>query len=429
MRAAPLWSALVWAAAFGAAPTPTRIILTWSGDPAHTQSVTWRTEPQVASPQAQVAQCGADPKFEAKAVTMKATAVTDDLGNGRTAGHYTVQFDRLEPKTQYCYRVGYGSAWSEWNVFRTAAAEAEPFRFLYIGDAQNNIRSLWSRSIRAAFQGAPDARFIVHAGDLLAEGWDDRLWGEWSDAIGFISGMVPSVPVPGNHDLHRAPGDPDRGHVFSVSPLWRSHFSLPQNGPEIPEIRSQSYYLDYQGVRVIALDVNVFANEDFAPDAAERVRRRQLEWLERILRDNPNRWTIVVQHQPAYPMARGRRYLEMRAALEPLYDKYGVDLVLQGHDHLYARSHKVAAGKIVDPAARGPIYVISVSGPKMYDADKENAPLMAKVITGKEFFQAIDVSRERLRFTAYTIDGAVADRFELTKNGTDRESVYAESTR
>jgi hypothetical protein len=89
----------------------------------------------------------------------------------------------------------------------------------------------------------------------------------------------------------------------------------------------------------------------------------------------------------------------------------------------------VAAGKIADPTARGPIYVISVSGPKMYEADEENAPLMSKVITGKEFFQAIDVSREKLRFTAYTIDGAVADRFELTKNGTDRESVYAESTR
>ena len=53
----------------------------------------------------------------------------------------------------------------------------------------------------------------------------------------------------------------------------------------------------------------------------------------------------MVQHQPVFPMAKGRRYLEMRAALEPLYDKYGVDLVLQGHDHLYARSQKVAAGK------------------------------------------------------------------------------------
>ena len=246
---------------------------------------------------------------------MPATAVTDDLGNGRAAGHYTAVFEKLDAASEYCYRVGDGSQWSEWNMFRTASAGAEPFRFLYVGDAQNSIKSLWSRSIRAAYQSVPDARFIVHAGDLLAEGYDDRLWGEWSDAMSFISATVPSVPVPGNHDLHRPPGSPDAKQVLSASPLWRSHFALPQNGPDIPEMRSQSYYVDYQGVRVVALDVNVFANESFDPAAHDRVRDGVLKWLEQTLRNNPNRWTIVVQHQALYSMAKGRDYAEMRERL------------------------------------------------------------------------------------------------------------------
>ena len=409
--------ALVRGAAVPGGSTPSRIILTWSGDPATTQSVTWRTAALVQSPQAQLAKFTADPGFEAAASTVKATAVTDDLGNGLTAGHYRVDFLGLEGGTRYCYRVGDGQSWSEWNFFRTASAKPEPFRFIYVGDAQNSIRSLWSRAIRSALLTAPDARFLVHAGDLLAEGYDDRLWGEWTDALSFISATIPSIPVPGNHDLHRPPGKPDSKAVFSVSPLWRSHFAQPANGPDIAEMRGQSYYLDYQGVRMVALDVNVWANEEFEAGAKKRVQKKQLAWLNQVLSNNPNRWTIVVQHQGIYAIAHGREYAEMRAVLAPLYEKYHVDVVLQGHDHSYARSHKVAAGKVVAPAAPGVIYAISVSGPMMYRLDDTHKSLMATMFENKQLFQVVEVSPDRLQYTSYSIDGAVADSFELRKQG------------
>ena len=392
---------------------PSRIILTWAGDPARTQAVTWRTETLLPSPQAQLAKFTADPGFERKATTINGSAETDELGSG----HYAVAFQGLDPKTEYCYRVGDGQTWSEWNVFRTASEGPEPFRFLYLGDEQNSIKSMWSHSIRAAYAAVPDARFIVHAGDLLAEGYDDRLWGEWSDAMGFISAMVPSIPVPGNHDLHRAPGAPDSKNVLAASPLWRRHFLLPQNGPDVAEMPSQSYYIDYQGVRLIALDVNVFANEDFVTEAKQRVWDKQLEWLTETLSKNPNRWTIVVQHQPIYDVAKGREYDDMRKALAPLYEKYHVDLVLQGHDHAYARTHKVAQDRVVDPAAPGVIYAISVSGPKMYELEDAHKNLMATMIGQNQFFQSIEVAPEHLLFKAYSIDGALRDSFELRKQG------------
>jgi 3',5'-cyclic AMP phosphodiesterase CpdA len=419
-----LFPLLLQGAEISGSRIPSRIILTWSGDPATTQSVTWRTESLSPSPQAQLAQLTADPGFETAATTIKAAAQTDELGDGITAAHYRVDFRGLDPGSKYCYRVGDGQAWSEWNCFRTASAKPEAFRFIYLGDAQNSIRSLWSRAIRAAFATAPDARFLVHAGDLLAEGYDDRLWGEWTDALGFISAMVPSIPAPGNHDLHRPPGKPDSKSVFSVSPLWRAHFALPANGPDIDEMRGQSYYVDYQGVRMIALDVNVFANENFEPAAKQRVHQKQLAWLRRVLSDNPNHWTIVVQHQPIYAIAKGREYAEMRAALAPLYEKYHVDLVLQGHDHSYARSHKIADGKVVAPDAAGVIYAISVSGPKMYQLDELHLNLMAQTHEKKQLFQVIDVSPDRLHYTSYSIDGAVADSFELHK--TASTSTYVD---
>jgi 3',5'-cyclic AMP phosphodiesterase CpdA len=168
---------------------------------------------------------------------------------------------------------------------------------------------------------------------------------------------------------------------------------------------------------MVALDVNAFANEDFEAAAKQRVQEKQLAWLNQVLGSNPNRWTIVVQHQPIYAVAKGREYAEMRTALAPLYEKYHVDLVLQGHDHSYARSHKVAAGKIVAPGAPGVIYAVSVSGPKMYQLDDLHMKLMAQTYEKKQFFQTIDVAPDRLQYTSYAIDGTVADSFELRKPG------------
>ncbi|MGO8731786.1 MAG: fibronectin type III domain-containing protein [Terriglobia bacterium] len=396
---------------------PSRIVLSWAGDPARTQAVTWRTEVAAASPQAQVARFTADPKFGPSASTVPASVERDDLGDGGSAAHYAARFEGLEPDTAYCYRVGDGQVWSEWNVFRTASTTPEPFRFLYLGDEQNSIKSLWSRSIRRAYAAAPDARFLVHAGDLVNEGYDDGLWGEWSYALGSISATVPSIPVPGNHDLHRPKGSPEAKLTLAAPWPWRRHFALPSNGPDLDDMSGQSYYVDYQGVRFIALDVNAFAEEGFDAAARKRVTDKEVEWVTKVLSDNPNRWTIVVQHQAIYAIAKDREYAAMRAALAPLYEKYHVDLVLQGHDHVYARTHKIAQDRIVDPSAPGVVYVISVSGPKMYKTQKVNSQYMAKMIEDKQFYQIVDVSPERLALTAYSIDGAVADGFELRKNG------------
>jgi len=395
---------------------PQRIMLTVGDDAAHAQAVTWRTEKPEESAQAQFALASANPDFEKLAQTVTATVAHYEVSAGRTVGEYAVTFKGLNPNSRYSYRVGDGKTWSEWNTFRTASDKADKFKFLYLGDEQNSIRSLWSRSVRSAYSHATDARFIVHAGDLVAEGYDDDLWGEWFDAMGFISATIPSFPTPGNHDLHRAPGRPDSQQVLSVSPIWRYQFSLPTNGPKgTPELNQQSYYMDYQGVRFISLDVNVYANEAFAASERQRVAQSQTAWLEEILKNNPNRWTVVVQHQPIYAIAKGREYEEMRAVLAPLYDKYHVDLVLQGHDHGYARTNKLFGGKVVPLSQPGTVYAISVSGPKMYEPAGRYAALMAKEVHNTEAYQVIEVDGRQLTYRAYSIEGDQIDEFQLEK--------------
>lgn len=194
-----------------ATPVPDRIVLTWTGDPATTQAVTWRTSADVAGGLAEIAPAADGPQEAARTVTATTQALTTDLG---PAHYHTVAFTGLAPDTLHAYRVGDGVNWSEWFHFRTAKAGPAPFTFLYFGDAQNDIRTHWSRVVREAFREAPRAAFTLHAGDLIDKEDLDAEWGEWFGAPAWVHATLPVVPTPGNHEYY------DRGAGPEEERLW-----------------------------------------------------------------------------------------------------------------------------------------------------------------------------------------------------------------
>lgn len=383
---------------------PDRILLSWTGDPARSQAVTWRTDTTVRRAVAQIAPADAGPRFSTRARTVPAvtTPLTTDLGEAR---HHTAQFEGLEPGTLYAYRVGDGTNWSEWIQFRTASTQAEPFAFLYFGDAQNDLKSLWSRVIRSAYADAPRARFILHAGDLINRAHRDAEWGEWFGAGGWVNAMVPSLPTPGNHEYGKLVDTEDAPRLLDVH--WRPQFALPENGP--PGLEETAYFLDFQGVRIVALN----SNERHAEQAA---------WLDDVLQHNPCRWTILTFHHPLYSAAQNRDNAALRALWQPVIDRHRVDLVLQGHDHTYARSglqpSGVASTNVPEGQRRrdlpgGTVYVVSVSGPKMYALDRE--PWMRRAAEDTQLYQIVHIDGDRLRYEARTAVGTLYDAFELRK--------------
>lgn len=396
---------------------PERIILGFRGDPARSQAVSWRTRLPVDASRAELAPLVAKADFEDEAMSYPATTEKLDIVGGGVVYHHTVNLTGLTPDTRYSYRVGDGSVWSEWSQLRTAAATAAPFRFLYLGDAQDAIKSLWSRIVRAAYAAAPDARFMLSVGDLTADSWDDARWGELSYALGFISASVPILATPGNHDLHRPPTEPDAETVFSVQPTWRAHLTLPENGPEgAPTLREATWTFDYQGVRFISLEANVYSEEDFSPAYKAQLYDVQPAWLETLLRDNPNRWTIVAMHEPVYTVAKQVDFDELRRVFQPLFDRYGVDLVLAGHNHRYARSHKVRGDRVAGPRSSGTVYTISTSGPKAHPHNPLFGHLMALSVDASQMYQVITVDPQRLLYEARDVTGKLVDAFELRKD-------------
>jgi acid phosphatase type 7 len=94
---------------------------------------------------------------------------------------------------------------------------------------------------------------------------------------------------------------------------------------------------------------------------------------------------------------------------------------LQGHDHAYARSFKLNAGRRVGDNAQGTVYMISVSGSKMYDVTQRQEARMAKIIEKSQLYQIVSVEDGRLAVESYGADGSLVDAFQIAKEPTPRQ--------
>lgn len=372
---------------------PERILLNMAATPTSAAVVTWRTtEPGPAV--GEIAIASPDPRFGATAKPIQGSSRPVTLHDGKVVHYNEVRFGGLEPGRLYSYRVGSNDAWSEWVDFRTAQNKTEPFTFVYFGDAQNDLKSMWSRVVRKAFRSKPDLAFLLHAGDLIDEDHIDQEWADWFYAGGWAHNQIPAVAVPGNHEYVPQPTGPRK-----LTPYWQPQFAMPENGPA--GLERTCFYFDYQGARFVGLDSNVQIAE-------------QAVWLDRVLGENPHPWAFVTFHHPVYSTALGRDNEAIRKAWQPILEKHKVAIVMQGHDHTYGRQN-VPTGVQIQGRDGSPVYVVSVSGPKMYRLGPETAKTMPRRAEYTQLFQVVTVAPDKVRYESYTSTGDLYDAFELVR--------------
>ncbi|MEM1121342.1 MAG: metallophosphoesterase family protein [Bacteroidota bacterium] len=377
---------------------PDRIMLNLTDKPKSQIAITWRTAPFVQKGYVQYTVVDGSPDM-LKNVKVKEAILETYLSDQNGANYFSLVLDSLLSNTQYAYRTGDNTHWSEWAHFKTAGAKTDAFSFIYFGDAQNDVKSMWSRTIRSAFQQMPKADFLLHAGDLINQRDRDHEWGEWYYAGGWIYRMIPSIATPGNHEY----GNNEQGK-YVLSKHWKPTFNLPQNGPS--GLEETAYHIDYQDTRIISIDAPAFYRSE-----ADSV--KQVLWVDSLLQNNPQKWTIVTMHYPIYSTIGVRDNVELRHAFQPLFEKYKVDLVLQGHDHAYGRGTNLPFGSQKEGTMEGPIYVVSVSGPKMYPNGLDE--WMQKGASNTQLYQLIHVNGNNLKFEAFMVNGQLYDAFELRK--------------
>ncbi|HAV65446.1 MAG TPA: hypothetical protein DCY13_24115 [Verrucomicrobiales bacterium] len=380
---------------YPAGPAPDQVVLTWSNDPKTTQAIQWRTSTAIKQGRLVYRKGAAGDDFAPEALTpVDATTTsleTSNILNDPRVHRHVVELKGLEPGTTYTYALGdhTGEHWSPPAEFTTAPAQIQPFSFIYMGDAQNGLDQ-WGVLVNNAFRARPDAAFYIMAGDLVDRGNDRDDWDSFFHNAAAIYDRRQLVPAIGNHENQG-------GHPR----LYLEQFTLPGNGPEQIE-RERAYWFNYGNALFVILDTTL-SPADQAP------------WLDQVLGGSNATWKFVAYHHPAYSSAANRDNKSVREHWIPIFDKHHVDLALQGHDHAYLRTYPMKGGERVASPAEGTIYIVSVSGTKMYElAEREYTEFgMTKVST----YQVLDIqiNGDRLVYRSYDVDGKLRDEFVIQK--------------
>lgn len=381
---------------YPATAAPDQVTLTWASDPKTTQAVQWRTSTEVTQGAVRYRMkktAGAElaDKWITVAAQTKAL-VNHNTINDPAVHRHSVNLIGLEPATTYEYEVGDGSVtgWTAPFEFTTAPDKITPFKFIYMGDAQNGLDA-WGKLIHNAYSEEPEAAFYIMAGDLVNRG-NER--DDWDDFFHNATGVFDHrqlVPCIGNHENQ---GD--------LGPrMYLELFDLPKNGPTniAPE---HAYSFTYSNALFVVLDSNLLPAD-------------QVEWLDAELAASEATWKFVVYHHPAFSSGASRDNPDVRNIWTPIFDKYHVDLALQGHDHAYLRTWPMKGDQKAGSAAEGTIYIVSVSGTKFYEQGQFDYTEFG--MTNVATYQVLDlrIDGNKLTYKAYDIEGKVRDEFVIEK--------------
>ena len=126
------------------------------------------------------------------------------------------------------------------------------------------------------------------------------------------------------------------------------------------------------------------------------------------LKNNKSKWVIVVMHDSPYSyVPRHYSNLLAREILAPLFEKYKVDLVLSGHNHVYERTKKI----------NGITYVtLPCFGSNKPSKSEENKDPNSEIqVYDKDGYALINVSKNEIKVKVEDIKGEIIDSFTLTK--------------
>ena len=421
----------IWAATPSNQEGPDRITVTVNGDTKTRIGVTWYTP--ITTEKSVLMVC--ENQGFGKPLLFQAE---DSLVNNGVM-HKAVATD-LMPGTKYYYMVGdmVTNTFSE--IYWFSTAESGEFTFVNLTDTQAKTKEeaeLSAKTFSEALKQCPNAAFFLHTGDFVQNGHKEKDWITMLNTARSTIANITLVPVAGNHE--------DDKNVFFT------HFNLLVDKQQ--EVSTGVYYsFDYGMAHFVVLNTN--------ESEESGITEKQLAWMEedvRKARKNGARWIILSMHKGLYTTARHgaeNDVISMRKTLLPLIDKLDIDLVIQGHDHIYCRTkclaydvNGVAGGRVVETegykkvvngvvieyakSPKGTFYLLSgTAGAKHYPQLRKTSVFevtsylalfhRSKESTDLQHFSTITIGEETLTVITYEmINGGspkAIDGFGIDKN-------------
>lgn len=357
---------------------------------------------------------------------------------------HSVVATNLEAKETYLYRVGDKelNAWSRIGRCQLETEDAVT-NFVHISDPQM-YEEVDAKGYHETLQviDQQNPQFICLTGDIVNNSWEGytpvlEQW-EWAITDQEVMGNYPIMPVAGNHE--------------ASSYDFTSRYHLPYADGQ--DLSKGGYYsFDYHDMHFIALNTN---DSSADPQNLKGLSTNQIEWLKKDLKASKDaKWKVVMMHKGIFDAGGHCSNMEgadgdiayIREQVAPIFSDYQVDLVLQGHDHLYSRSYPIQGSEkngafypltqdetkveiekdgihySVYQNPSGPIYVNtgSASGSKYYGVvnyDKEMIPLEIAYSATAKMFTSYHIDQDGLYANVYEIingEAVLHDTFGIQK--------------
>ena len=321
----------------------------------------------------------------------------DDSG----AWHYEAAATGLIPGTSYCYRVGNSNGWSEAARFTTADAGTNAVSFLYMCDIHIGIGSdaVWKDLLDGAYASNPDIAFGMFGGDIVDNGTNIGQWDTLLSDSSSVFSKISLMPANGNHESNFIGGKPE---------LYLNIFTLPQNGPD--GFQEEFYSFDYANCHVLVLNSWIYSGEQMMTDSDYAAVNT---WIANDLATSTADWQIVVTHVPVYALHSDTTSMALKENWAPIFEKYGVDLVFVGHQHVYSRSYPMYEGRV--DYDNGITYIMGNAGQKFYDSADES--YSERTIYNISTYQLTRIDGDRLTVQTFDADGHELDYCTVMQRG------------
>ncbi|CAM3521447.1 MULTISPECIES: S-layer homology domain-containing protein [Saccharibacillus] len=323
-------------------PKVSKVTATFHGDSRTSRGFAWYTPQSVMGTDVQIAASGVSGAADfLNALSFKGSSYT--ATNSPTEKVHKATASGLTAGTTYAYRVGDASInmWSQTGTFRTDDG-SDSFTFIDLADTQakeEDEASLSAETLRKALATVPNAEFVVHNGDIVDTGTNEEQWnwllGHSQDSL-LKTTIAPSA---GNHE--------DENYAFI------DHFNL--DTPAGSATETGAYYsYDYGNAHFVVLN----SNEDSAEYA--NFSAAQVQWLQddvNAAKAKGAQWIVVNIHKGPYTTSNHATDKDIigpngvRSKIAPLMAQLGIDFVVQGHDHIYARTKPITSDGTAGQAA------------------------------------------------------------------------------
>ncbi|MDR2457660.1 MAG: metallophosphoesterase [Clostridiales Family XIII bacterium] len=302
----------------------------------------------------------------------------------------------------YIFRKNSASPLSFLEFSKEDHSNDKTIKFLYFSDAQYELYrdkeyKKFGDLLNLSLEKNKDIDFAISGGDMVNEPDNEEDWATFFKYANPFLSKVNLAPVPGNHETYKYPK------------TYTKKFDLPRTN--LTDYKEELYSFDYGDAHFLMLNSNLFLperEEALGKKKYAAMMKKVSSFIKNDLKKNA-KWKIVTLHHPPFPVSEDGNevYKEIRESWVPLFEKYKVNLILTGHQHVYMRTKKI----------NGIVYIMSRAGGKdstysdYYNEGDKIPSYIDKIYSKGPTYQIITINKN-LIVKSYDEKGSIIDEVE-----------------